>query len=166
MSTIGGAAQPEDNYIEQVNSIGLLGRVNYNYADKYLTSITFRRDADSRFSPNYRWGNFPSVSVAWRIAREDFWTMDAVNDLKLRASYGSLGNSEFLRAWQYYSSINPFPRAVFGPNEVEQIGGIVTLLSNRDLRWERKNTLNFGVDGGFLNNRLSFVADYCWYIRW
>ncbi len=160
MSTIGGAAQPEDNYIEQVNSIGLLGRVNYNYADKYLTSITFRRDADSRFSPNYRWGNFPSVSVAWRIAREDFWTMDAVNDLKLRASYGSLGNSEFLRAWQFYSSINPFPRAVFGPNEVEQIGGIVTLLSNRDLRWERKNTLNFGVDGGFLNNRFSFVADY------
>jgi hypothetical protein len=71
-----------------------------------------------------------------------------------------LGNAEFLRAWQYYAQINPFPRAVFGPSEVEQIGSIITRLANRDLRWERKNTLNVGIDGGLFNNRVTLSADY------
>jgi TonB-linked SusC/RagA family outer membrane protein len=158
--TIGGTAQPDDPYTELRNFIGYLGRVNYNYGDRYLTSVTFRRDGSSVFGPNYKWGNFPSVSFAWRVAKEPFWTIQSINDLKLRVSYGSLGNSEFLTPWRYYAFVNPFPRAVFGPNEVEQVGGIVTQLANRDLRWERKNTLNFGVEGAFLNNRISFVADY------
>ncbi len=134
--------------------------MNYTYQEKYLTSITFRRDGSSLFSQDNRWGNFPSASVAWRISREKFWNVPVVNDLKLRASYGSLGNSEFLDPWLYYAQINPFPRAIFGPNEVEQIGGIVTRLANRDLRWERKNTTNFGIDAGFLNNRILLTAEY------
>jgi TonB-linked SusC/RagA family outer membrane protein len=159
-TTIGGGAETSNPYINRWNNIGILGRVNYNYADRYLTSVTFRRDGSSLFGPNNKWGNFPSVSAAWRIAKEPFWTFTAVNDLKLRASYGSLGNSEFLTPWRYYATINPFPRAVFGQNEVEQVGGIVTQLANRDLRWERKNTLNFGIEGALLNNRISFVTDY------
>ena len=159
-STTGGAANPPDPYTEISNFIGILGRVNYNYQDKYLTSITFRRDGSSKFGPNHRWGNFPSVSAAWRISRESFWKVPAVSDLKLRASYGSLGNAEFLRAWQYYAQVNPFPRAVFGPQQVEQIGQIVTQLANRDLRWERKKTTNIGLDAALLNNQFTLSADY------
>jgi TonB-linked SusC/RagA family outer membrane protein len=159
-TTIEGSPTSEDPYTELWNNIGFLGRVNYTYQEKYLTSITFRRDGSSLFSQDNRWGNFPSASVAWRISREKFWNVPVVNDLKLRASYGSLGNSEFLDPWLYYAQINPFPRAIFGPNEVEQIGGIVTRLANRDLRWERKNTTNFGIDAGFLNNRILLTAEY------
>lgn len=159
-TTIGTGTPTPDPFTNRWNNIGILGRVNYNFADKYLTSVTFRRDGSSLFSQGNRWGNFPSASVAWRVSKEGFWQSATVNDLKLRASYGSLGNSEFLRPWLYYAQINPFPRAVFGPNEVEQVGGIVTQLANRDLRWERKNTTNFGADAAFLNSRVTVTADY------
>ena len=158
-TTITGSPTTENPYTNLWNNIGLLGRVNYTYQDKYLTSFTFRRDGSSLFGPNNRWGNFPSASVAWRVSRENFWNVPAINDFKLRASYGSLGNSEFLQPWLYYATINPFPRAVFGPNEVEQIGGIVTRLANSDLRWERKNTTNFGLEASVLNV-LTLSADY------
>ncbi len=151
----------KDSFTNIWNIIGILGRVNYGFQDKYLASVTFRRDGSSLFSENNKWGNFPSASVAWRISRESFWgTTNPVNDLKLRASYGSLGNAEFLRPWLYYAQINPFPRAVFGPSEAEQLGGIVTRLANNDLRWERKKTLNFGLDAAFLNNRITLTAEY------
>ena len=161
-NTIGNNPTTADPYTERSNLIGLLGRVNYNYQDKYLTSLTFRRDGSSLFSKNNRWGNFPSASVAWRIAKESFWNVSGISDLKLRASYGSLGNSEFLRAWQYYAQINPFPRAIFGSgiNQVEAIGGIVTRLANSNLRWERKNTTNLGLDAAFMKNRITLSADY------
>lgn len=142
------------------NNLGFLGRVNYSYLEKYLVSLTFRRDGSSLFGPAYRWGNFPSASVAWRISQEDFFKVDWINDLKLRASYGELGNSEFLRPWQYFGAINPFPRAVFGPGEVEQLGAINTQLANADLRWETKKTTNFGIDAALLNNRLLLTAEY------
>ena len=159
-TTISGNATVEDPYTNLWNNLGILGRVNYSYDDKYLTSLTFRRDGSSLFGTNNRWGNFPSASAAWRISREKFWNVKAVNDLKLRASYGSLGNSEFLQPWLYYAQINPFPRAVFGQSEVEQIGNIVTRLANSDLRWERKNTANFGMDASLLNNQFTLTADY------
>jgi TonB-linked SusC/RagA family outer membrane protein len=143
------------------NNVGFLGRLNYSYLEKYLVSLTFRRDGSSLFGPDHRWGNFPSASIAWRISQESFMApVDWLNDLKLRASYGSLGNSEFLRPWQYFGSINPFPRAVFGPNEVEHIGAINTQLANANLRWETKKTTNIGVDAALLNNRLLFTAEY------
>jgi TonB-linked SusC/RagA family outer membrane protein len=142
-TTIAGTPEVADPYTNKWNNIGVLGRVNYSYEDRYLTSLTFRRDGSSLFGRDYRWGNFPSASVAWRISREKFWTVTAINDLKLRASYGSLGNSEFLQPWLYYAQINPFPRAVFGATEVEQLGATVTRLANSDLRWERKNTYQY-----------------------
>ena len=159
-STIDGSATVADPYTNLWNNIGILGRVNYTFQDKYLTSLTFRRDGSSLFGPDYRWGNFPSASVAWRISREKFWHVDAVSDLKLRASYGSLGNSEFLQPWLYYAQINPYPRAVFGPTEIEQIGGIVTRLANSDLRWEKKKTTNFGLEAVLFNNLFTLSADY------
>lgn len=159
-NTIGSNPPVEDPYTEKSNFTGILGRVNYAFSNKYLASVTVRRDGSSKFSENNRWGTFPSVSAAWRISNEKFWNVKAVNDLKLRASYGSLGNAEFLNAWMYYAQINPFPRAVFGPNSTEQVGGIVTQLANNNLRWERKNTTNFGIDAGLFNNVLTISADY------
>jgi TonB-dependent starch-binding outer membrane protein SusC len=146
--------------INKWNLVSFLGRVNYNYKEKYLASVTFRRDGSSLFGPDFRWGNFPSVSAAWRVSREDFFDVKWINDLKVRASYGELGNSEFLRPWDYYGLINPFPRAVFGPNEVEQLGAINTRLANEDLHWETKKTTNIGVDAVVLDNRLSVTAEY------
>ena len=159
-TTIQGNPTSSDPYTNRWNNIGLLGRVNYTYGDKYLTSFTFRRDGSSLFSKNNRWGNFPSASAAWRISKEKFWNVKAVNELKLRASYGSLGNSEFLQPWLYYAQINPFPRAVFGPGEAEQIGQIVTRLANSDLRWERKKTTNFGLEASLLKSLFTISADY------
>jgi len=159
-TTIEGSPTSEDPYTNRWNNIGLLGRVNYTYNDKYLTSVTFRRDGSSLFSKNNRWGNFPSASVAWRISKEKFWNVEAVNELKLRASYGSLGNSEFLQPWLYYAQINPFPRAVFGPASVEQIGQIVTRLANSDLRWERKKTTNVGFEASLFKSLFTISADY------
>jgi TonB-linked SusC/RagA family outer membrane protein len=159
-TTIGTTAPVQDPYTEISNFIGILGRVNYNYSDRYLASLTIRRDGSSKFSENNRWGTFPSASVAWRISNEKFWNVKAVNDFKLRASYGSLGNAEFLNAWMYYAQINPFPRAVFGANSTEQIGGIVTQLANNNLLWERKNTINFGLEAGLFNNLFTITADY------
>ena len=159
-NTIEGNPTSSDPYTNRWNNIGLLGRVNYTYNDKYLTSFTFRRDGSSLFSKNNRWGNFPSASAAWRISKEKFWNVKAINELKLRASYGSLGNSEFLQPWLYYAQINPFPRAVFGPGAVEQIGQIVTRLANSDLRWERKKTTNIGLEASFLKSLFTVSADY------
>jgi TonB-linked SusC/RagA family outer membrane protein len=158
-SQSGSNPATRDTFTNLWNNIGLLGRVNYSFQDKYLTSITFRRDGSSLFGPDHRWGNFPSASVAWRISREDFWNVKPINDLRLRASYGSLGNSEFLRPWLYYAQINPFPRAVFGADQIKQIGGTVTQLANADLRWEKKNTTNFGLDASIFN-RFTLSADY------
>ena len=148
------------SFTNQWNIIGYLGRLNYGYMDRYLASVTFRRDGSSLFGKGYRWGNFPSASVAWRVSKESFFNVSWINDLKVRASYGSLGNSEFLRPWQYFGSINPFPRAVFGVNEIEQLGAINTQLANADLRWETKKTTNIGLDAVLLENRLSFSAEY------
>lgn len=148
------------SYTNKWNIIGYLGRLNYAYMDRYLASVTFRRDGSSLFGKTYRWGNFPSASVAWRVSKESFFDVKWINDLKVRASYGSLGNSEFLRPWQYFGSINPFPRAVFGANEIEQLGAINTQLANADLRWETKKTTNFGIDAVLLDNRLTLTAEY------
>ena len=159
-NTISGNPTSADPYTNRWNNVGILGRVNYTYGDRYLSSITFRRDGSSLFSPNNRWGNFPSASVAWRISNEKFWNVKAINDFKLRASYGSLGNAEFLQPWLYYAQINPFPRAVFGPNQVEQIGQTVTRLANSDLRWERKRTTNFGLEASLFQSLFTISADY------
>ncbi|RNI30082.1 TonB-dependent receptor [Rufibacter immobilis] len=148
------------SYINKWAILGYLGRVNYSFKDKYLLSASFRRDGDSRFGPDYRWGNFPSVSVAWRLSEETFFELPWVSDLKLRASYGALGNSEVLSPWQYFGRISPFPRAVFGTTPTIFPGSINIQLANTDLHWEEKKTTNFGVDAAFLNNRLLVTAEY------
>ncbi len=131
----------------------LLGRINYAYADRYLLTLTGRQDADSRFGRNYRVGYFPSVGAAWRISNEGFFNAPWVSDLKLHASYGVLGFSP-LGSWDYIATLNTNPRAIFGPGQTPFVGGAQASLANPDLRWERRESSNIGLDASFLNNRI------------
>jgi TonB-linked SusC/RagA family outer membrane protein len=139
-------------------SYSVFGRVNYNFAERYFLSATLRRDADSRFNPTNRTGYFPSAAVAWRISNEDFFQIDFINDLKLRASYGRLGNVT-IGSYQYVGTINPNPRYVFNDAPV-LLGSSQTELVNEDLKWEDKSITNIGIDASFMSNTISLSAEY------
>lgn len=139
--------------------ISYLGRVNYGYDDRYLFQGTIRRDGTSRLPEENRWGNFASFSAGWRISREKFFNVPFINDLKLRANYGTLGNSN-IGYWDYQAVINTAPRAVFGTPEQVAIGMTQSQLTNNDLVWERKTTTNIGLDLTTLNNHLTVSAEW------
>ena len=139
--------------------ISYLGRINYSYDGKYLTQITARRDGTSRLPKDKRWGNFISVSLGWRISAEKFFNVPFIDDLKIRANYGSLGNSS-IGYWDYQSTINTAPRAIMGMSDEKSIGMTQSRLSNTDLVWEKKTTANVGFDLVALNNRLRLTAEY------
>lgn len=139
--------------------ISYLGRINYSYADKYLLQATGRRDGTSRLPKDTRWGNFLSLSLGWRISSEEFFDVPFIDELKLRANYGTLGNSS-IGYWDYQSTINTAPRAVFGAPEYKEIGMTQSRLSNTDLVWEKKTTGNAGFDMVAFKNRFRMTAEY------
>jgi TonB-linked SusC/RagA family outer membrane protein len=139
--------------------VSYLGRVNYSFDDRYVVQVNLRRDASSRFPRNNQVAYFPSASVAWNIAREPFLRdVKAISDLKLRASYGSVGN-QAIRPYQLAPTIDPNINYVLNGQTVVA-GATNRTLLNTDLRWERKITADVGVDVSFLNNKLQFTADY------
>jgi TonB-linked SusC/RagA family outer membrane protein len=140
-------------------SHGYLGRINYTYNDRYLLTLTGRIDRDSRFGSDFRTGYFPSVAAAWRLSREEFFKVDWVNDLKLRASYGKLGFSDVLGSWDYLSIVNVFPRAVYGTNQDIYTGVYQSLITNPDIHWESRTQKNIGFDAALFSNRLSVSFD-------
>ncbi|HWI93031.1 MAG TPA: TonB-dependent receptor [Flavisolibacter sp.] len=152
-STTGGSSY------QKAALISYLGRVNYSYADKYLAQVTMRRDGTSRLPQNNRWGNFASYSLGWRISSEKFFNVPFINDLKLRANHGTLGNSN-IGFWDYQAVINTAPRAVFGVPETRFIGMTQSQLTNIDLVWERKTMTNIGIDAAMLKNRLNVSIEY------
>ena len=141
--------------------ISYLGRVNYDYADRYLLSASIRRDGFSGFAPEKKWGNFPSVSVGWRVSEEGFLRDNKViSELKLRASWGQMGfNGIGSYAWQPVLQQNSGP--IIG--DTRQPTAFINALGNADLSWEITDMTNFGLDLGFLSNRLQFAFEY--YIR-
>lgn len=139
--------------------VSYLGRINYSYRDKYLTQITARRDGTSRLPKDNRWGNFFSASLGWRISGEDFFDIPHIDDLKIRANYGTLGNSS-IGYWDYQSTINNAPRAIMGSTDIKEIGMIQSRLTNSNLVWEKKTTSNIGFDLVAMNNRLRLSAEY------
>ena len=142
---------------------GYLGRVNYTYKDRYLFTASGRIDQDSRFGSNFRTGNFYSVAGSWRISHEKFFHMPAINDLKLRASYGKLGISSALQdlagSWPTLGYININQRAVYGIGQTPILGESQAILTNPDLRWEERNETNVGADATILDNHLTITAD-------
>lgn len=135
-----------------------LGRLNYNYDDRYLATFTFRADKDSRFSPNFKNGYFPSGALAWRISKEEFFKINWISDLKVRGSYGVVGINTLGR-YQYTPFINQAPSYVFGSGQVVQSGITQTRIAPERLKWESKATTNLGLDVSFLNSSLNLGVD-------
>lgn len=141
------------------------GRLNYSLLDRYLFQATLRRDGSSRLSEDNRWGNFPSVSAAWRISEESFFNVDAVNDFKLRASYGELGMQEFGDYMYYFliaSDANRDLNYPFGPGKEQavHIGARATQFPSVGLKWESSTQTNIGFDMAMLGNKLTLEFDY------
>jgi TonB-linked SusC/RagA family outer membrane protein len=155
-SATGGMTAAGELYRNILNSY--LGRLNYNYDDRYLASLTFRSDKDSRFSPEYRTGNFPSIALAWRLSNESFFDVNWISDLKIRGSFGILGSAT-LDPYQFTGFLNQAPSAVFGTGQTTVNGAIQARLVPNDIRWEEKKTTNLGIDASFLENRLSMTLD-------
>jgi len=135
-------------------------RVNYDYMNKYMFEAAFRRDGSSLLGPEYKWGNFPSLSVGWVVSEEDFWGVDAINFLKFRGSWGQNGSLSNLGYDQYRALIT-----TSGLRYPDAAGGYYTAaepqaLANPELKWETSEQTNFGMDMYFWDSRLTLSADY------
>ena len=140
------------------------GRVNYEFAGKYLLSATARYDGSSAFAPGQKFGFFPGVSVGWRLSEESFLKdVSYLSNLKLRAGYGRVGNPLNAGTFGYLPTIN-FNTGnngyVFGSGSQNQvIGGAPTRLPNPELRWENNEQYNVGLDAGLFKNRITASID-------
>src|SRR5690606_26234078 len=136
--------------------ISYFGRVNYDYDERYLLEATVRYDGSSRFAPDHRWGFFPSVSAAWRIDKESFFSSSAFDLLKLRASIAALGN-QAVSLYSYEPSVVLGENYNFGGQLAA--GAAVNSYHDPNHRWETNTTYNIGIDATMLGNRLSVTAD-------
>ncbi|NIJ54397.1 TonB-dependent receptor [Dyadobacter arcticus] len=127
-----------------------LGRLNYNYADRYIVMATVRRDGSANFGKENKWGFFPSVSAAWRVSQEAFFNVPAVSELKLRFETGVTGNQG---GGGIYSPLGTGATPT-------TTGFLPTKYSNPGLKWEETKTVNFGINVGLLENRIQFEVDY------
>jgi len=151
---LNGTNGPTQNILESY-----FARVQYGFKDKYLLSASIRSDGSSRFGVNNQFGVFPSASVAWRVIQESFMKKaPAISDLKLRFSYGVNGNNNI----GDYSAIATLGTAgyVFGSTAAAAIGQIPNVLANPDLKWEKSQTYDGGLDFGLFNNRITGSFDY------
>lgn len=152
---IGGANDGSNTSLNTLASF--LGRANYRLMDKYLFTVTFRADASSRFGENKKWGYFPSGAFAWRVKEEDFLKdVNAISDLKFRASYGLTGNQEIPN----YSSLKQYTNNTYWLGQARVNGISPNNLPNADLSWEATKALDLGFDLGILENRVQITADY------
>jgi len=134
-----------------------LGRVNYDYDKRYLLNLNIRRDGCSRFGKDRKWGVFPSVSVGWRIENEDFFHSELFSRLKLRASYGLMGNNQ-IGNYTHIATMGMAHYAI-GTGESLNSGYYPSNLGNRELTWESMRSINLGVNIGLFDDRISLVVD-------
>ncbi len=139
--------------------LGLFCRLNYNYKERYLVELNGRYDASSNFPRNSMWGFFPSASAGWRVSKEDFWRISpkAVSELKIRLSYGELGNGQ-IPPYSYIQTISTYQSGRIIDGALPLYSYMPSLVPD-DLTWERSSTYNVGIDLGFLENRLTLNAD-------
>lgn len=146
---------------ERESLLSFFGRVNYNFDERYLASITVRSDGSSKFGENNRFGFFPSLSVGWVISRENFWPLQKVSFTKLRASYGVNGNDR-IGNLGYASVIGNTGAYQFGkPGGQTIYQGLSSLyLDNPNLQWEESKQFDIGLEVGLLDDRLTLEFDY------
>ncbi|MEL7162255.1 MAG: SusC/RagA family TonB-linked outer membrane protein, partial [Bacteroidota bacterium] len=151
---------PPGGFSQQVRTVSYLGRVMYDFRDRYLATFNFRRDGSSIFTRDNYFDNFYSGSLGWVVSNEAFMADSKISNLKLRASYGFLGNDQ-INAGATLALLNSNARYILGTDQ-----GIAPslapggLVANPNLVWEKQQQLNVGVDLGFLNDRLGVSVDY------
>lgn len=148
------ASGSADDYTLQ----GYFGRVTYEYDNRYLLAGNIRRDGSSRFAPDHRWGTFPSISGGWRISNESFFPLkESVSELKLRASWGQLGNDK-IPNYQFFSTINSVGSPTL--NGVPFTAVAQNSMANTNIHWEVTTQSDIGIDLAIMKNRLLLTADY------
>jgi TonB-linked SusC/RagA family outer membrane protein len=143
----------------ETSRISMLGRLMYTFKGKYMLTANFRRDGSSKFGPGNKWGNFPSASLAWRISDESFMKgIQQINNLKLRASYGVVGNDAPVGAYTYLSGLSSGLDYVF--NGTKYSGVSVTGFNNPSLTWETVKQFDVGLDIGLFKGVVEATVDY------
>ena len=133
----------------------VFGRINYGYDNRYLVSVSLRRDGDSRFGANKKYETFPALSLGWNVHNESFMqNANVLSRLKLRFSTGSLGTTAFLGSYDALSLLDP-SATVYGTGYL-----IPENVANPDLTWQTNTETNYGIDFGFLNDRFTLGVDY------
>ena len=142
----------EDNEVSKTTAISYFGRINYVLMNRYMATVTFRRDGSSLLSYDHRWDNFPSFSLAWNLKEESFLkNVNFLDQLKLRYGYGVSGN-QAVAAYSAYTQYD----ATIGNGQI----AYTLVPGNPILKWEKTHQHNYGVDAAFLNGRISFTFDY------
>ena len=172
-SSINGSQFPDDNIqwlnvaATRIGNVGAsdfslisyIGRLNYDYSHKYLLSLAFRSDGSSRFGPNKRYGDFPSVSAGWVVSDENFMKDNKkISFLKLRGSYGKLGNNN-IGNYTYLAGVQ---QTNYVNNNTLVPGSSLNGIGNANLTWETTTGYDLGLDLGALEGRISFTYDYYW----
>lgn len=135
--------------------VSYFGRINYAYDGRYLFAGSIRSDASSRFGPENKWALFPSLSAAWRVSEEDFFNIEAINELKIRASYGVTGNFN-IGDFAYLGQVGYVP---FSPGNSLVRGQVINTLENARLGWEKTHSYDAGLELGLFNNRVYLNLD-------
>lgn len=142
---------------ESFSMVSAIGRINYNFKQKYLFAAAIRRDGSSKFGRDKQWGSFPSVSVGWVVSDEPFMqNIKNLDFLKIRASYGITGNNSFAN-YQAQAAVGSY---YYNFNNTITQGQTVSRLANDELRWERNKQFDLGLELAVLNNRIHFTYDY------
>ena len=139
---------------ETISRRSIFGRINYAFDNRYLASVSVRRDGDSRFGANNRFETFPAFSLGWNVHNESFYNSEILSDIKLRFSRGTLGTTSFLGAYDALSLLQA-QSTVFGTGFL-----IPTNIANPDLTWQTNTETNFGINLGFIENRFRIGIDY------
>lgn len=149
---VDGTYETNSGWKDESTQASVFGRANYNYDNRYYLTGTMRRDGSSKFGPDKRWGNFPSMAAAWRISNEAFMKDNkTISNMKLRIGYGMVGNSN-IGNYKFGSAMTA-SSTPFGT------GYRPTNISNPDLKWESSVQYNLGLDLGLFNDRISLAVD-------
>ena len=160
-----GATTISSNVSANEVLISYFGRVNYDYKDRYLLTLTFREDGSSKFIKGQQWGFYPAAAASWRIIEEP-WMEGAkswLSNLKLRLSYGKVGNNRISSTTylQLYNSNSGSKRYGVGEEQNNHLA-VTNVLANPDITWEKRTTRNLGLDFGFFNERINGSIDAYW----
>lgn len=147
------------------NRLSYFGRINYSFKDRYLLQVTVRRDGSSKFGPESRWGTFPSVAVGWRISEEEFFPeTDVISNLKIRGSWGRLGNEGRLADYAYLALMTQGNSTslgyVQGVGKNPWMSTIANVMENRGIKWETNESMNIGLDYGLFGGKLNGAINY------